>query len=288
MCLLLTSVYITVVFHASFQFTIVLCLSNFLTLFFSTASRLNAEYVRHQRPQQLAFRNSTHNNHNNHDKETSPLQLYFPSLLGYFDACEYDSTHVLYNDSHLLEGPLVCDFDYTYDFSTYPKLSGDASLSAMIATYTENNNNITTTSITHSTTSSKTRKAQPPLLSHISTTNTNHTYDNTKAWPSSLEFFQIGDRVDCLDYKGTWYSGSVMDLLDLNEKDIKQYQLMRYSRDFMQQPNYGTNNTTNVSSKVLCSPGLHMRVHFDGFKGNWDEWYDQRDFQCGKRSTTIF
>jgi len=231
------------------------------------------------------------NNHNNNNSEIPPLlQVYFPSLLGYFDACEYDSTHVLYNDSHLLDGPLVCDFDYTYDYTTYPKISTDASLTAMITAYAENNNNITTTATgtTHSTISSKTRKSQPPQLSHISTTSTSHSYNNTKPWPSSLEFFQIGDRVDCLDYKGTWYSGSVMDLLDLTEKDIKQYQLMRYSRDFMLQPSYGTINTTNVSSKVLCSPGLHMRVHFDGFKGNWDEWYDQRDFQCGKLSTTIF
>lgn len=207
--------------------------------------------------------------------------MYFSSLLGYFDACEYDPTHVLYNDSHTLEGPLVCDFDYTYDPTTYPKLSSDASLSAMIATYAENNNNTTTTATTNSSASSK-RKVQPPLLAHISTTSTSHAYNNTKPWPSSLEFFQIGDRVDCLDYKGTWYSGSVMDILDLTEKDIKQYQLMRYSRDFLLQPTYGTNNTTSVSSKVMCTPGLHMRVHFDGFKGNWDEWYDQRDFQCGK------
>jgi hypothetical protein len=32
-----------------------------------------------------------------------------------------------------------------------------------------------------------------------------------------------------------------------------------------------------------CSPGLHMRVHFDGFKANWDEWYDQRDVERGER-----
>lgn len=24
-----------------------------------------------------------------------------------------------------------------------------------------------------------------------------------------------------------------------------------------------------------------MRVHFDGFKATWDEWYDQRDFNRG-------
>ena len=37
-----------------------------------------------------------------------------------------------------------------------------------------------------------------------------------------------------------------------------------------------------TSGRVLCSPGVHMRVHFDGFKGNWDEWYDQRDFEHGE------
>lgn len=256
----------------------------YFILLFCAASRLNADYIRHQRPQDLALRNNNNPNNTNNP----PLQDYFPSLLGYFDACEYDATHVLYNDSHIIEGPLVCDFDYTYDPATYPKHSSNNSLTAMIAAYAEqsNNNTInnTITTTTHSSTSTKSKIMQPPLLAHISTTNTSHSYNNTKTWPKSLEFFQIGDRVDCLDYKGTWYSGSVIDILDLTEKDIKQFQLMRYSRDFLLQPNsYGATPTTNnVSSKVLCVPGLHIRVHFDGFKGNWDEWYDQKDFHCGK------
>ena len=125
-----------------------------------------------------------------------------------------------------------------------------------------------------------------PLSAHA-----DYTFSNSKPWPSALQQFQIGDRVDAVDYKGTWYPGSVIDLFDISEKDIKTHNLTRYSRDFMRKdaamagvPN--SNSSAGAApppaSKEICTAGLHMRVHFDGFKGNWDEWFDQRDFERGE------
>lgn len=43
----------------------------------------------------------------------------------------------------------------------------------------------------------------------------------------------------------------------------------------------GTSGTAAPPLKQPCTAGLHLRVHFDGFKATWDEWYDQRDFDAG-------
>jgi hypothetical protein len=43
-----------------------------------------------------------------------------------------------------------------------------------------------------------------------------------------------------------------------------------------------TASKSSSGSKEACTPGLHARIHFDGFKGNWDEWFDQRDFERGE------
>ena len=47
----------------------------------------------------------------------------------------------------------------------------------------------------------------------------------------------------------------------------------------------GTSSTTAPPLKQPCTAGLHLRVHFDGFKATWDEWYDQRDFDTGMGSS---
>ena len=80
-------------------------------------------------------------------------------------------------------------------------------------------------------------------------------YENKKEWPRRISAFQIGDRVDAVDYKGicimrlystilyvndvnifdtgSWYGGSVMDIIVLTEAEIKSNNLIRYSRDFI-------------------------------------------------------
>jgi hypothetical protein len=249
---------------------------------------------------------------------------FFTSLLDYFDMHEYDLQHVLHNNSHSVEGPLLADFDHTYDPATYPDAEEGS-----VATHVR----LPATEPSMSDSASRKKLGGPgarqAAQQHqeqqlgINARSVDLSFRRAKAWPRSLAEFQISDRVDAVDYKGTWYSGSVIDILYLTEKDIKTFSLARYSRDFLRkdegkpQPHdillggyvaltvsllyraqcvdlHSAHSSAAASSsggggsKEACTPGLHARIHFDGFKGNWDEWYDQRDFERGEQISGCF
>lgn len=231
----------------------------------------------------------------------------FSSLLDYFDTHEYDVQHVLYNNSLQHEGRLLADFDYTYDPRTYPD-RGEGSVASAVQLPAE-------AAVVNSGARKKQGGPSMRLAAQqhqdqqleVNYRSVDHSYSNRKPWPASLAQFQIGDRVDAVDYKGSWYPGCVIDILYLTEKDIKTHSLTRYTREFMRKDQGKSVASVTVLGPVVdsdmrgavffhfaardqatagvareaCTPGLHLRVHFDGFKANWDEWYDERDFERG-------
>lgn len=208
---------------------------------------------------------------------------YFTSLLDYFDASEYDVGHLLYNNFPTLEGPILSDFDHIYDPKTYPGHS-DRSVGSL-STFLRNEPMPMVVADQHRERGGSTPKpptrgdpAKEAIARLAARPAPDYSFGKIKPWPASLFDFQIGDRVDAVDYKGTWYPGSVIDLLVLSERDIKTHALSRYCRDFIRRDG-GVQGASN--SREPCTPGLHVKVHFDGFKCNWDEWYDQRDFDRG-------
>ena len=118
-----------------------------------------------------------------------------------------------------------------------------------------------------------------------------------RMWPKLIEHFQVGDRVDAADYKGTWYAGSIQDVLQLTGRDLKEAaagSYLRYSRDNLRRDGDGggvvgagsssiisKNSSATSGYKTSMVAGYYVRVHFDGFSGNWDEWLGQSDLDRG-------
>lgn len=213
---------------------------------------------------------------------------YFTTLLDYFDASEYDVGHCLYNNFPTLEGRILADFDHVYNPQTYPGRS-DHSVDSMSTFLRTDETAPAGTSAGASASASKAGSAKAAKAAKVDAAKAataqltsrvpDYSFRNTKSWPVSLFDFQVGDRVDAVDYKGTWYPGSVIDLLVLSEREIKSHALTRYCRDFIRKDG-GIQGASN--SREACTAGLHVKVHFDGFKCTWDEWYDQRDFERGE------
>jgi hypothetical protein len=159
---------------------------------------------------------------------------YFSSLLDYFDTHEYDVQHVLHNNSHAVEGPLLADFDHTYDPATYPETEEGsvASRVRLPASEPAMSESASRKKLGGPSARQAAQQHQEQQLA-LNTRSVDLSYQRAKPWPRSLAEFQISDRVDAVDYKGTWYSGSVIDMMYLTEKDIKTFSLARYSRDFL-------------------------------------------------------
>ena len=197
-----------------------------------TASRLSMEYERRYQ-EQLA------------QQLPRSLSCQYTSLLDYFDSAEYNPLHVLYNNRMEAEGHLLADFDHTYDPSSYPALhtsrSGDSSVVLASHARRQSAENMHLAAQTDTSRGSSklggtaaklaAQKLQEDTIAEQQRS-TDYTYSNSKTWPSTLAQFQIGDRLDAVDYKGTWYPGSIIDILYLTEKDIKTHALSRYTRDF--------------------------------------------------------
>lgn len=113
--------------------------------------------------------------------------------------------------------------------------------------------------------------------------------DNSLVWPINISGFKINTRVDAIDHKGAWFAGTVMDSFDITEAMIKKESLVKsQSRGSsangsvsLKNREKSDNSSANILTKTKLRPGLHIRVHFDNFSHNWDEWYDQFDLENG-------
>lgn len=200
----------------------------------------------------------------------------------YSDEMEYDVGHCGYNNEEPGrpggEGRLLADLDNTYDRESvaacHPLRIGGTGSGSVAGQSAARQRSGTREDL------SKQQSRQAPLQA-------NH-YDNTLSWPASIDQFRVGDRVDALDHKGSWFSGSVVDVFRVTEADIQQCGLSKYSRDAIaaKEPSAararsGSGGGTPTAKQRLL-PGVHVRIHFDNFSFIWDEWFDQRDYERGK------
>lgn len=71
-------------------------------------------------------------------------------------------------------------------------------------------------------------------------------------WPTKEEEMKLGLRVDALDQKNSWCTGSVIEIIG--------------------------NSPSNGESKESVAASKKVRIHFDNFSTKWDEYYTINDF----------
>ena len=141
-------------------------------------------------------------------------------------------------------------------------------------------------------------------------------------WPKSIEGLAIGRRVDALDHRSQWFSGTIVDKWKVTPEDMMELQLdnsasrmvngnsnsngngiiekgRRKSKSdstgsshsgsgsanskYAQIGKDGFNNLNGVENyKGPKSVGWNVRIHFDNFSGKWDEWFSASDHDYGR------
>jgi hypothetical protein len=95
-----------------------------------------------------------------------------------------------------------------------------------------------------------------------------------RPFPKQLADFQLLDRLDALDHKGQWYSGSVVEVLVLPQHPPAPVR-KKSSASAASQEREREQAAAAVATETF------LRIHFDNFSPYWDEWYDQADFAKG-------
>jgi ubiquitin C-terminal hydrolase len=116
------------------------------------------------------------------------------------------------------------------------------------------------------------------------------------SFPKSLGDFQLYDRVDALDHKGQWYSGTVVEAVFFHPPPTtatatasnppgsassrKKPPVMNpsSSQKNLIVNNNNNNNSSEENKDKEKEKEYYVRVHFDNFSAYWDEWYDKSDF----------
>jgi hypothetical protein len=129
-----------------------------------------------------------------------------------------------------------------------------------------------------------------------------------ESWPANVEGLAVGRRVDALDHRGQWFTGSVVDRWNVSAEDLQDIvaaERMR-ERDPLDaavphggRARRGTDDSNGSGAAAAAAPapppsssaspgaslratGWHVRVHFDNFSSKWDEWYGAADFDNGR------
>lgn len=198
------------------------------------------------------------------------------------DALEYDPSHVLHSSE--AEGALVADLDHAFDRSSYPTSSSFSSSSSSSKAWSSSAV-LVTAGFLKGQQVDKRPASEGALLADRS---------ESRMWPRRIEHFQVGDRVDAADYKGSWYAGSIQDVLQFTGRDLKEAAAAGLSSSYLRFWRGNLRRDGDVSSssikginkspqnlKTVMAAGYYVRVHFDGFSGNWDEWLGQSDLDQG-------
>ena len=202
----------------------------------------------------------------------------------FVDALEYDPSHVLHSSE--AEGALVADLDHAFDRSSYPTSSSFSSSSNSSSKAWSSSASLLTgaAGFLKGQQVDKRPASEGALLPDNS---------ESRMWPKRVEHFQVGDRVDAADYKGSWYAGSILDVLQLTGRDLKEAaaaglssSYLRFSRDNLRRDGDVVSSMKGINKspqnlKTVMVAGYYVRVHFDGFSGNWDEWLGQSDLDQG-------
>lgn len=200
-----------------------------------------------------------------------------------YDAVE--GSDALINSPIVLnEGKLLIDLDYVYSLESFKQRR--SSMKSLQDNF-PNNRSSSYGSVGGTATNSNSTSARTNgdnALKFVSEDDN----DNIKCWPEWIEEFRINERVDALDHKGAWYSGTIVDYYVATEKDIVVHDkvaTLKPNREIHLRPSGSSKKArAEANEKVRISIGCHIRVHFDNFSSVWDEWYDQTDLDQGKQS----
>lgn len=121
-------------------------------------------------------------------------------------------------------------------------------------------------------------------------------YVGLRPFPKNISDFQLFDRVDALDHKGQWYSGSVVEVLSFYtpppaRKPNSNPHNLNYFNNNHAHSNYPQSSKKLAKEKELQDQmdamrvgetETFLRVHFDNFSQIWDEWYDINEFNKSK------
>ena len=200
------------------------------------------------------------------------------------DAQEYDAQNLLDADWKPKEGRFFADFDYKFSNSCIAPSHNAVPASATKGKKIRKSAEKVDINATESDGTDGTIIAplsSPPAMF-------------SRQFPTKLKDFVIGDRVDAVDQKCMWYSGTVVDVYNIALADIRKYAYKKYPRKPLQPSSpygasksgkrsnsVGSNNTSSTGKPVFVTSGPHVRIHFDNFSPIWDEWYDQQDFDDG-------
>lgn len=205
-----------------------------------------------------------------------PAKDWKPLVLEYTDELEYTVTHALHNNDPNYEGRLLGDIDYIYDKDTittnhplFVQAKAPVNAASATAAGTSANGSLPRKNSVSSLDSAASRTAIK--------------YNNSLSWPTTIDQFVVGTRVDALDHKGCWFSGSIVDVFDITEADIKSAGLTKHARDTKGSGTKPPSSAaaSNQPPRQRLVPGVHIRVHFDNFSNIWDEWFDQKDYEAG-------
>ena len=140
-------------------------------------------------------------------------------------------------------------------------------------------------------------------------------------WPKSIEGLAIGRRVDALDHRSQWFSGTVVDKWKVTPDDMVELQAdsaasrmvngnsnnngngTEKGRRKSKSDSIGSSHSGSGSANSKYAPtgkdgfnslngmenykgpksvGWNVRIHFDNFSGKWDEWFSASDHDHGR------
>ena len=84
-------------------------------------------------------------------------------------------------------------------------------------------------------------------------------------WPKSSPDFKLGLRVDAIDHRNHWYPGTVVEIIETEDQQLKQQPKQQWN---------GEGDAKGSTTKV--------RIHFDNFSSKWDELYGIEHFHRGQ------
>lgn len=116
---------------------------------------------------------------------------------------------------------------------------------------------------------------------------------------------QQGRRVDALDHRGQWFSGTIADRWRVSTEDLQELTKPGKEKKIKKRNSKGSIDgglsspgrlrTYSDSREGLKDKmgekdrnrgpkavGWHLRIHFDNFSEKWDEWYSKADFEDGR------
>ena len=193
-------------------------------------------------------------------------------FFSYVDNIEYNASQLQSIDWRPSEGNFFADYDFNYSNSCIN--SSGLSQNSSTTTKSKKNRKLVAESGNNSVSSSTVGEGESSSF--------------RKTFPAHVKDFSIGDRIDAVDHKSMWYSGTIVDVYNIAMVDVRKYGYKKYPRKISMErssinhsKSKSKNQPQDTSKPVYVTSGYSVRIHFDYFSSIWDEWYDQQDFENG-------